>query len=1453
MNSGSRRTVLPVFLIVFAFAATSATARGGAPSGNLFTNGNFERVENGRPVGFSGWYGGAAVREDEGNHWVELSSRGSVTQDIPLEQDWHSLRISCRMRLTDVRRGEEGWQDARLVMNFRDTDGQHVDPWPNVIHGTGSTDWQEYEREYRIPDGAASLSIGPAMFGSSGTVEFDDVVVTVAYTESSIKNDLPPPEGAGEVWSLEDAWQQRLPTRARICLNGLWRFRPVTSEEEATAPPGENRAWGWFKVPGIWPRRRTGEAQELHLTPYFGGAELRNMDRAWQKRTFKLPASAEGRRVLLDLTLVQTHARAFVDGEEAGEVWFPGGRCDITDHVRPGAEHTLAILVTARPLKKTATAFMDPEEAREQDVSVDNKGLTGDVFLVTEPPADALGDVHVITSTRKDKISLDTRLKRCGEGERRLSALIFNPVGEVVKTLESDPFTKSDLTDGRITFSAAWDDPKLWDLHTPENVYDVIVMLKDADGRVLDQCLPVRFGFREFWIDGRNFLLNGKPVHLRALFVRNITRGADLASLAGCRRTCKALQDYGFNAFITSNYDFAPGSVGHMDALFRAADRTGVLCSFSLPHIKDFNGRLDQPEEVARYRKRCEYLIRRVQNHPSIVLYAMNHNWCGYHGDQDPLKIDGKFKPDPDAMGNWHRRNRKQAETARRIAEDIDPTRPAYHHQSGHLGRMHTVNCYLNWAPRQERSDWLHHWSSEGRKPLFFVEWGLPHISSWSSYRGPEFIWRTQAFQSVWDSEFAAPYVGPEAYRMTALKRRSLDWEEELWSRGDPFRWSRLIQHLRQQEKNHLEIKAHFADDNWRSHRTWGISAMLPWDQSGLWAAGQDYNGATRPNPNRWEDLKKPGIVPDNISNSEEYLYAREPETIEPTVLGRSFLRWNMPLCAYIGGQPTFTDKSHNVLPGEKIQKRIVILNDTRESVECEWSWRVSGMADATQSGKVPTISAGGRHFQPVEFRLPDAVEPGSYDLKMRVEFDNGEEQEDVFTIDVLPPQPECELESRVALFDPKGRTAQMLDELDIEYDRVGADAELSDDDLLVIGREAIGVKNDLPDVSAVRDGLKVLVCEQTPEALQNRLGFRINVRGLRKVFARTPDHPALSGLSEEHLAHWRGEATLVPPYLKEAGDARNDPKWEWCGFTNTRVWRCRNRACVASVLIEKPPRGNWLPVVDGGFDLQYAPLLECVEGQGGIVFCQLDITGRTDHDPAAERIFRNLLNYLDDAESATARRVYYSGDQRGRRLLKDLGVQAQTPGSRDLDDNDLLVIGPGSDAGPDAGMGANVLCLGLSQEELERIAPDGVKFETETAYSSVIEDFSSPAFRGLSNADIHWRTTLKLPLIQDTRSRSTPSLRAFSRSNGTLVLCQAAPWMFDTEEKPYLRTTYWRSVYMVSRLLANLGARPESGILKRFARKGREDATAENGPWLSSYYIQKPEAGDDPYRYYRW
>ena len=137
---------------------------------------------------------------------------------------------------------------------------------------------------------------------------------------------------------------------------------------------------------------------------------------------------------------------------------------------------------------------------------------------------------------------------------------------------------------------------------------------------------------------------------------------------------------------------------------------------------------------------------------------------------------------------------------------------------------------------------------------------------------------------------------------------------------------------------------------------------------------------------------------------------------------------------------------------------------------------------------------------------------------------------------------------------------------------------------------------------------------------LEKRFGFRVAEYGLRQVFPRVPDHPLLAGLTAEHLRDWRGEATILAaaPRIQDASPLRPDgPVVRHRRVT--RLWRCGNRGNVASVLIEKPARGDFLPILDGGYSLQYSPLLEYREGKGMVLFCQMDVTGRTETDPAAD------------------------------------------------------------------------------------------------------------------------------------------------------------------------------------------------------------------------------------------
>ena len=85
-------------------------------------------------------------------------------------------------------------------------------------------------------------------------------------------------------------------------------------------------------------------------------------------------------------------------------------------------------------------------------------------------------------------------------------------------------------------------------------------------------------------------------------------------------------------------------------------------------------------------------------------------------------------------------------------------------------------------------------------------------------------------------------------------------------------------------------------------------------------------------------------------------------------------------------------------------------------------------------------------------------------------------------------------------------------------FEAVDAGADLSRFDVFIVGKGALTLDGPAPDVRRVREGLKVLVFEQTGEVLEKRLGFRVAEYGLRQVFKRVPDHPAVANLRPEHL-----------------------------------------------------------------------------------------------------------------------------------------------------------------------------------------------------------------------------------------------------------------------------------------------------------------------------------------------
>jgi hypothetical protein len=276
----------------------------------------------------------------------------------------------------------------------------------------------------------------------------------------------------------------------------------------------------------------------------------------------------------------------------------------------------------------------------------------------------------------------------------------------------------------------------------------------------------------------------------------------------------------------------------------------------------------------------------------------------------------------------------------------------------------------------------------------------------------------------------------------------------------------------------------------------------------------------------------------------------------------------------------------------------------------------------------------------------------------------------------------------------------------------------------------------------------------------------------------------------------------------------------------------------VASVFIEKPSAGDFLPLVDGGFALQYSPLLEYHEGSGMVLFCQLDVTGRTENDPAANRLVGNLMGYVSSWKPTPSRKLLYAGDPAGKAHLEHAKFAPADYEGGPLAADQVLVVGPGAGEKLAASAkdieswlkaGGRLLAVGLGQDEANAFLP--LKVATKKA-EYICGSYTLPAadspFVGIAPADIYNRSPRNLPLISEGAATLGDGVLA-KAENAEVVFCQLVPWQFDYQKDYDLKHSYQRSSVALTRLLSNLGAAADVPLLQNMQEPLPASAMLDN------------------------
>ncbi len=124
------------------------------------------------------------IAEEDGNHYLKLvsSEPGKMVTDyrlVDLPADVKALELSWKQRVTGLKKGEKPWNDARIMLEWKDVWGKKVSGSPSPPYTQKDTDgWVEKTKSFLVPEDAATLVFMPTLFNvAAGTYELDDFML----------------------------------------------------------------------------------------------------------------------------------------------------------------------------------------------------------------------------------------------------------------------------------------------------------------------------------------------------------------------------------------------------------------------------------------------------------------------------------------------------------------------------------------------------------------------------------------------------------------------------------------------------------------------------------------------------------------------------------------------------------------------------------------------------------------------------------------------------------------------------------------------------------------------------------------------------------------------------------------------------------------------------------------------------------------------------------------------------------------------------------------------------------------------------------------------------------------------------------------------------------------------------------------------------------------------------
>lgn len=507
------------------------------------------------------------------------------------------------------------------------------------------------------------------------------------------------------------------------CLNGWWDFLPIYDDDNGSDHiPEEGWLHNAYLVPSVWRKpleavRHKGEEYyktldindfnkstdwEFLYDDYNYPVEWTKTKSAWARTYFNISEVKTDKRYFIRLDAVMPMSRIYINGTYMHDFVHPTlpDQIDVTEYIQKG-KNELCVFIHdyendeyGRAKVPTGTMLI-----------AYNAGIWQNVFLETYDDL-RISDVTVTTSYREKKISAEYEISNDSQVDKdvRLKCYIIeykgkNTTNHIIDFNYSNTTVQSCKSEiARI--ETKWDKPHLWDTSDPFLYYIVCELWVENK---LSDTYKERFGFREVWIEGKNLMFNGYPLHLFSDWGHKVSTYCFTDKWI--KKWFKMIRDCNMNH---TRLHTSP----HPEILCELADEYGILVTGETGlHGAGGSQASNDDEYWENSKDHVTRFVRRDKNHPCVIMWSVeNEMRWNQKGDEQ----------------KYAKKTLENLPILRKLFNTLDPTRPAYHEGDSSLWDESSQDILSrHYGKDGVGADW---WNE--KQPLHNGEMSLYHYES---------------------------------------------------------------------------------------------------------------------------------------------------------------------------------------------------------------------------------------------------------------------------------------------------------------------------------------------------------------------------------------------------------------------------------------------------------------------------------------------------------------------------------------------------------------------------------------------------------------------------------------------------------------------------------------------------------------------------------------------------